>query len=48
MWEFVSAIVEGRDATPSFYDGLNSQLIADAVLNSHAQRRWIDTPVAEK
>ncbi|MGC4004448.1 MAG: Gfo/Idh/MocA family oxidoreductase [Pirellulales bacterium] len=26
MWEFVSAIVEGRDAVPSFYDGLNAQL----------------------
>jgi predicted dehydrogenase len=46
MWEFVSAIVEGRDAVPSFYDGLNSQLVADAVLRSHAERRWIETPVA--
>jgi predicted dehydrogenase len=42
MWEFVSAITEGRDAVPSFYDGLNSQLVADAVLQSHAERRWID------
>jgi predicted dehydrogenase len=48
MWEFVSAIVEGRDAVPSFYDGLNSQLVADAVLQSHAERRWIDTPLAER
>ncbi len=44
MWEFVSAIVEGRDAVPSFYDGLNAQIVADAVLRSHAERRWIDTP----
>jgi len=31
---------------PSFYDGLNAQLVADAVLESHAQRRWVDTPLA--
>ncbi len=48
MWEFVSAIVAGRDAVPSFYDGLNAQLIADAVLQSHAERRWVDTPLAAK
>ncbi len=48
MWEFVSAIVEGRDAVPSFYDGLNAQLVADAVLRSHAERRWIDTPPAQR
>jgi predicted dehydrogenase len=48
MWEFVSAIVEGRDVVPSFYDGLNSQLVADAVLKSHAERKWIDTPLAAK
>jgi predicted dehydrogenase len=48
MWEFVSAIVEGRDARPSFYDGLNAQIIADAVLKSHAERRWVETPLVEK
>jgi predicted dehydrogenase len=48
MWEFVSAIVEGRDAVPSFYDGLNAQIVADAVLRSHAERRWIETPVAAR
>ncbi|HEV3023677.1 MAG TPA: Gfo/Idh/MocA family oxidoreductase [Pirellulales bacterium] len=46
VWEFVSAIVTGRQAVPSFYDGLNAQLVADAVLESHRQRRWIDTPLA--
>lgn len=46
VWEFVSAIVEGRNAVPSFYDGLNAQSVADAVLQSHAERRWIDTPPA--
>jgi predicted dehydrogenase len=46
MWEFVSAIVEGRPAVPSFYDGLNAQIVADAVLESHAKRAWIETPLA--
>lgn len=42
MWEFVSAIVEGRQAVPSYYDGLTSQVVADSVLQSYAERRWID------
>jgi len=46
VWEFVSAIVEGRPAVPSFYDGLNAQIIADAVLESHEKRAWVDTPLA--
>ena len=46
MWEFVSAIIEGRPAVPSFYDGLNAQIIADAVLESYEKRAWIDTPMA--
>ncbi len=44
VWEFVSAIAEGRDAVPSFYDGLCAQIVADAVLQSHEQRRWIEIP----
>ena len=47
MWEFVSAIIEGRQAVPSFYDGLNAQIIADAVLESYEKRIWIETPMAE-
>lgn len=43
-WEFVSAIVAGRDAVPSFHDGLRAQIVADAVLDSHRERRWIDIP----
>jgi hypothetical protein len=46
MWEFVSAIVERRAAVPSFLDGLNAQLVADAVLISHERKCWIDTPLA--
>ena len=45
-YEFVSAIVEGRPAVPSFLDGLNAQIIADAVLEAHERRTWIDTPLA--
>lgn len=48
MWEFISAIVEGRQAVPSFYDGLQAQIIADAVLQSHAERKWIAIPVEPK
>lgn len=44
VWEFVSAIVEQRDAVPSFYDGLRAQVVADAVLDSHRRRTWIDIP----
>ncbi len=42
MWEFVSAIVERREAVPSFYDGLRAQAVADAVIQSYAQRRWLE------
>lgn len=44
VWEFVSAICEEREAVPSFYDGLQAQVVADSVLQSHAERRWIEIP----
>ena len=44
VWEFVSAIVEGRPAVPSFLDGLNAQVVADSVLESFARKAWVDTP----
>ncbi|MCA9102062.1 MAG: gfo/Idh/MocA family oxidoreductase, partial [Planctomycetales bacterium] len=44
VWEFISAIAQGRPAVPSFYDGLVAQRVADAVLQSHDQRRWIELP----
>ena len=44
MWEFISAITEGRDAVPSFLDGLRAQTVADACLSSHERRTWIDIP----
>ena len=45
IWEFISAIAEGRPAVPSFVDGLNAQVVADSVLESHARRAWVDTPM---
>lgn len=44
IWEFVSAIVEGRGAVPSFYEGWRAQVVADAVLDSHEKRCWIEIP----
>ncbi len=44
MWEFVSAITQQREAVPSFYDGLRAQLVADAVLQSHQRRVWVEIP----
>ncbi len=44
VWEFVSAIVEGRPATPDFLDGLNAQVVADAVLESFERKSWVETP----
>ncbi len=44
VWEFVSAICEGREAVPSFYDGLRAQVVADSVLESHEKRAWVNIP----
>ncbi len=44
VWEFVTAILAERDAVPSFYDGLRAQVVADSVLQSHAERRWVAIP----
>ncbi len=42
VWEFVSAIVEQREAVPSFREGARAQAVADAVLESDEQGRWVD------
>ncbi len=42
VYEFVSAIVEGRDAVPGFDDGAKAQAVADAVLESFERRTWIE------
>lgn len=41
VWEFVSAIVEGRDAIPGFDQGASAQCVADAVLESFDKRTWV-------
>ena len=41
VYEFVSAIVEGRDAIPGFDHGASAQAVADAVLESFDKRTWI-------
>lgn len=41
VWEFVSAILEGRDAVPSFEDGARAQAVADAVLQSSETGSWV-------
>ncbi|MFQ5732678.1 MAG: Gfo/Idh/MocA family protein [Planctomycetaceae bacterium] len=47
VWEFVSAITEDRDAVPGFDHGASAQAVADAVLQSFEQRKWmeIETPL---
>jgi predicted dehydrogenase len=42
VWEFVSAIVEGRDAVPGFDHGASAQAVADAVLQSNETRQWVN------
>lgn len=42
VYEFVSAILEGRDAIPGFDHGASAQAIADAVLVSSEEKRWVD------
>jgi predicted dehydrogenase len=41
VWEFVSAIVETRDAVPGFDAGAKAQLVADTVLESFEQQAWL-------
>ena len=42
VYEFVSAIVEGRDAIPGFDHGASAQAVADAVLKSFEEKTWVD------
>lgn len=47
-WEFVSAIREERDCVPSFYHGMRSQIVAEAIVEAAASRRWIDIPACTR
>eukprot|EP01124_Arcella_intermedia_P003362 TRINITY_DN11842_c0_g1_i3.p1 TRINITY_DN11842_c0_g1~~TRINITY_DN11842_c0_g1_i3.p1 ORF type:complete len:281 (-),score=59.84 TRINITY_DN11842_c0_g1_i3:156-998(-) len=42
MYEFVSAIVERRPASPSFVDGALAQIVADAGIRSSNERREVE------
>ena len=42
VYEFVSAILEGRDAMPGFDHGAAAQAVADAVLESFDKKAWIE------
>jgi predicted dehydrogenase len=46
-FEFISAIREGRAASPAFIDGARCQAVIDAILESSATRQWVDVPVVE-
>jgi len=39
---FVDAIVDDRPASPSFFDGLQTQRVVDAALEASRQGRWVE------
>lgn len=41
---FIRAILTGGRDIPTFYDGMRSQAVIDAVLQSARERRWVDVP----
>jgi predicted dehydrogenase len=41
-FEFIQAIVQRRPASPDFADGSRVQAVIDAILQSAAERRWVD------
>ncbi len=40
--DLLQAIVDGKEITPSFYDGLRCQQVLDAVMQSSIENRWVD------
>jgi predicted dehydrogenase len=43
-FEFIDAIENNRQATPSLADGVRCQAVMDAALESNEQSRWVDVP----
>ena len=41
-FEFVDAILKGRDCVPSFVDGVRAQAVMDAIVTSTEERTWVD------
>jgi predicted dehydrogenase len=39
---FIQAIMHGQSDIPTFYDGMRTQAVIDAVLQSAQERRWVD------
>ena len=39
-YDFINAIVNGQEADPSFRDGYQIELIADAIVKSAAAEAW--------
>jgi predicted dehydrogenase len=46
-YEFIAAIRENRPCSPSLWDGVRVQAVMDAILESAAQRCWIDVKSVE-
>lgn len=46
-FEFIQAIVEGRQASPNFHDGSRAQAVMDAVILSATNRQWVHVSGAE-
>ena len=44
--QMLQAIRDGRPAAPSLADGLNAQLVLDAVLDSISRRAWVEVPTS--
>ena len=38
---FIDAIIEGHQLEPTFYDGLKTQEVVDAAIESHRSGRWV-------
>src|SRR6185437_9380790 len=43
-FEFIDAIRNNRQCSPSLLDGAKAQAIMDSALKSEAERRWVDVP----
>jgi predicted dehydrogenase len=43
-YEFIDAILNKRDASPSFEEGARCQAVMDVALQSERSRRWVDVP----
>lgn len=41
--DFISAIVNGTDVSPNFYDGYRISVISDAILESANSEKWVKT-----